>query len=406
MQGYDYGGPAPFMLHESRLMKQFIHNHMVSFVYHQHTPIASAFSKGEPLSRYILNEVIRIYYEGGLPNPKLALLNQYDPAKPLTVPSITTTSPAPPEPCSKYGLYGQYNPWLWEETFCNVAPDYFSRRSIPSILFEYPFFTQDYGVVEDGLYGQFDRDDETDNKHPSSGEAVEWFLERSIAIYNYLVKQTRYIYSPRDYTDMSRKPGPTIEDLALVGAKISEVGTGLPGCLFFDEGDGRDLLERGSKRISWNVQNTGPGKRTINSEISICNLKNDPNCIRARTDILTRSGVEPEGLETFTFDYDFFDCGDFAVTLTTGEEVNYDNDLKRFTFTVVAGGDSTCDEPIDGANCPIVVAFGEGSDEVRLLREFRDSVLSQTSGGRDLIKLYYQVSPLIVKAIYEVIRGN
>jgi hypothetical protein len=152
-------------------------------------------------------------------------------------------------------ILGQYNPWLWEETFCELSPDYFSRRAIPSILFEYPFFAQDYGVVDDGLYGQFDRDDQTDNKYPSSGDAVEWFLERSLAIYNYLVKQSRYIYSPRDYTDMSRKPGPTVEDLALVGAKISEVGSGLPGCLFFDESDGRDLLTRGSKRISWNVQN-------------------------------------------------------------------------------------------------------------------------------------------------------
>ena len=95
-------------------------------------------------------------------------------------------------------------------------------------------------------------------------------------------------------------------------------------------------------------------------------------------------------METFTYDYDFFDCGDFAVTLTTGEEFNYDNDLKRFTFTVVAGENSNCDDPIDGENCPIVLIFGEASDEVQLLREFRDSILSQTIEGKELIKLYYQ----------------
>ena len=155
---------------------------------------------------------------------------------------------------------------------------------------------------------------------------------------NYLVKQSRYIYSPRDYTDMSRKPGPTVEDLALEGAKISEVGTGLPGFLCFDESDGRDLLERDSKRIWWNVQNIGMESRTIKSEISICNLSVDPGCLPPITEIITSNDVAPERMETFTYDYDFFDCGDFAVTLTTGEEVNYDNDLKRFTFTVVAGG--------------------------------------------------------------------
>jgi len=402
--GYDYGGSVPFMLHESRVIKQFIHNHMVGFVYHQHTPIASALSKGAPLSSYILNEVIRIYYEGGLPHPKLVLINEYDPAQALTIPPITIPT-VPPDPCSKYGLYGQYNPWLWEETHCNLAPDYFSRRGIPSILFEYPFFPEDYGVPEDGLYGQFARDDGTDNKHPSSGEAVDWFLDKSVEIYNYLIKQSRYVYSPRDYNDMSRKSGPTVEDLALVGAKISEVGTGLPGCLFFDESDGRDLLERGAKRITWNIQNNGTNTRTINSKINICNLSDDPECLTPVTDIITRNGIAPEELETFTYDYDFLDCADFAVTLTSGEDVNYDNDLKRFTFTVVATGDSDCDDPLDD-DCPIVLTFGEDSDEVKLLREFRDSILSQTTEGRKLITLYYQWSPVIVEVMEAIIANR
>jgi hypothetical protein len=245
-------------------------------------------------------------------------------------------------------------------------------------------------VVKDGLYGQYTYDDGSNNLHVSSGDVVDWFLDKSIGIYNYLVKQSRYVFSPRSYTDMSRKPGPTVEDLALVGAKISEVGTGLPGCFFFDESDGRDLLERGPKRISWNVQNNGMDTRTIDSEISICNLTDDPDCLSAKTEIITRSGVPPEGLETFTYDYDFLNCDDFAVTITSGEEVNYDNDLKRFTFTVVAGENSSCDDPIDDEFCPIVLAFGEDSIEVNLIREFRDSVLSQTPEGRGLIKFYYQ----------------
>jgi len=198
---------------------------------------------------------------------------------------------------------------------------------------------------------------------------------------------------------MSRKPGPTVEDLALVGAKISEVGTGLPGCFFYDESDGKDLLERGSKRITWNIQNNGTNIRTINSEITICNLSSDPECATPVTEILTRSDVAAEGLETFTYDHDFFDCGNFAVTLTTGEEFNYDNDLKRFTFTVVAGENGDCDDPIDGEKCPIALLFGEDSDEVQLLREFRDNILSQTIEGKELIRLYYQWSPVLVEVL-------
>jgi len=49
--------------------------------------------------------------------------------------------------------------------------------------------------------------------------------------------------------------------------------------------------------------------------------------------------------------------------------------------------------------CPISKIFGEFSKEVALLRYLRDDILSQTSEGREIIKLYYQWSPVIVKAI-------
>ena len=50
-------------------------------------------------------------------------------------------------------------------------------------------------------------------------------------------------------------------------------------------------------------------------------------------------------------------------------------------------------------SCPLLQLFGEDSEEVQLLRNFRDSVLSQTHEGRELITLYYQWSPVIVKAM-------
>ncbi len=49
--------------------------------------------------------------------------------------------------------------------------------------------------------------------------------------------------------------------------------------------------------------------------------------------------------------------------------------------------------------CPSVALYGEYSEEVELLRDYRDEVLSQTSEGQELIKLYYQWSPSIVKAM-------
>ena len=49
--------------------------------------------------------------------------------------------------------------------------------------------------------------------------------------------------------------------------------------------------------------------------------------------------------------------------------------------------------------CPAEYLYGEDSEEVELLRAFRDEVLSQSPVGQEIIKLYYEWSPVIVKAM-------
>ena len=56
----------------------------------------------------------------------------------------------------------------------------------------------------------------------------------------------------------------------------------------------------------------------------------------------------------------------------------------------------------DGTNiCTAEQIYGEQSEETETLRHFRDNVLSQTTEGQELIRLYYQWSPTIVKAMEE-----
>lgn len=47
--------------------------------------------------------------------------------------------------------------------------------------------------------------------------------------------------------------------------------------------------------------------------------------------------------------------------------------------------------------CPIVQLFEKDLTEVAFLRNFRDEILEQTIEGQELIKFYYQLSPMIVK---------
>jgi hypothetical protein len=51
--------------------------------------------------------------------------------------------------------------------------------------------------------------------------------------------------------------------------------------------------------------------------------------------------------------------------------------------------------------CPALKIYGEHSEEVEFLRQVRDNILNKTAEGRELIKLYYQWSPAIVKAMKE-----
>ena len=51
--------------------------------------------------------------------------------------------------------------------------------------------------------------------------------------------------------------------------------------------------------------------------------------------------------------------------------------------------------------CPSQYLYGESSEEVLLLRWFRDHVLRTTPEGKQIIRLYYQWSPLLLKAMEE-----
>ena len=53
--------------------------------------------------------------------------------------------------------------------------------------------------------------------------------------------------------------------------------------------------------------------------------------------------------------------------------------------------------------CPCLIekVYGEDSKETELLRYFKDNLLSKTPGGRELIKMYYQWSAILVKVIEE-----
>jgi|GEM_PF-1736301 len=66
------------------------------------------------------------------------------------------------------------------------------------------------------------------------------------------------------------------------------------------------------------------------------------------------------------------------------------------------GTGDACEE--DTAMCPAELLYGDNSEEVLLLREFRDSVLGKTVEGRKLISAYYALSPVIMNMMTENVK--
>lgn len=85
---------------------------------------------------------------------------------------------------------------------------------------------------------------------------------------------------------------------------------------------------------------------------------------------------EPAGATCLSMGCHGDDCSDVPITTTTPSTTTVPNNT-----------------------CPSTEIYGEGSSEAALLRIVRDNLLSRTPEGQELIKLYYQWSPVIVKTM-------
>jgi len=111
------------------------------------------------------------------------------------------------------------------------------------------------------------------------------------------------------------------------------------------------------------------------------------------------------------------DCDDpdyeWSVTKDIGSSIDQNGnykaginfDLSNAATDVVTvvdhgNGDITVEATVTvSRGCALLQIYGENSEEVKALRSFRDNVLTQTPEGQEIIKLYYQWNPVIVKAM-------
>ncbi len=106
----------------------------------------------------------------------------------------------------------------------------------------------------------------------------------------------------------------------------------------------------------------------------------------------------------------------FAVDFSDGElyygnkyrnQVYYENyvrcvrtaDVSGTSTTTTVFVSSTTTTSIIPQPCPIETLYGSKSEEARLLRQLRDTVLKETPEGNALIRIYYEFAPAITQAL-------
>lgn len=85
-----------------------------------------------------------------------------------------------------------------------------------------------------------------------------------------------------------------------------------------------------------------------------------------------------------------------AVSTSTTTAIN-----PTTSTTTITTETTTTSTTIEDQPCPAELIYGENSEEIKLLRIYRDEILSQNPEGQEIIRLYYEWSPALVRTMEE-----
>ena len=100
--------------------------------------------------------------------------------------------------------------------------------------------------------------------------------------------------------------------------------------------------------------------------------------------------------------YEFPDLGNGYYTITP-QAKEFVFEPQNYVVQSLSGNLSHMDfvarQKLQSPPCPLEIVYGHQSEEIKLLRYFRDNILNKTPAGREYSKLYSQWSPYIVEAM-------
>ncbi len=153
-----------------------------------------------------------------------------------------------------------------------------------------------------------------------------------------------------------------------------------------NEQDGKiQIYNLPSKSLSWE---SSPFGYYINA-VSIANLRSFSSndlLVSATKMVLSMDGSGYKG------DIFVFGCGQSTDTTTTTSAA------PTSTTTTSIPGQTTTTTIIDEP-CPVEELYGTDAPETALLRHVRDEILNKNREGKELIELYYAISPAVVEML-------
>lgn len=184
----------------------------------------------------------------------------------------------------------------------------------------------------------------------------------------------------------------------------------LPYLVEFDHGYGRGTVEEnvapefvwGYDEISWFSLLSESARNNFLYFAWDWVRNTDPN------GYLEMPGMRPTFINTLPHspDWYFANTASSAVPDGYNQEETIKDIWAQDTTTTTTTADSTTTSTVtnsttttNGGPCLSELVYGEYSEETELLRYVRDNVLRQTPEGNELIGLYYQWSPAIVKVM-------
>jgi len=136
--------------------------------------------------------------------------------------------------------------------------------------------------------------------------------------------------------------------------------------------------------------------------------KNSPDGTKIARGV-NSDGITPIDDGDFTVVIDYTISDDFSTDTSTGSPSiiawpKWSDTSTTTTIKITSSTTSsipTTTTTTDQLPCPAEKIYGEHSEEIELLRYFRDNVLCATPGGQEIIRLYYEWSTVIVKGMEE-----